>query len=80
MAVVDLRYARALAAVISDQKLDLIAAQGQLNDFANLLDESAELREVLQNPSIPESQKLKVLDAIAARLGLSAGRCATSSR
>lgn len=71
MAVVDLRYARALAAVISNQQLDLIAAQGQLNDFADLLAESAELREVLQNPSIPEPQKLKVLDAISARLGLS---------
>jgi F-type H+-transporting ATPase subunit delta len=71
MAVVDLRYARALAAVISDQKLDLIAAHGQLNSFANLLAESAELREVLQNPSIPEAQKLKVLDALAPRLGLS---------
>jgi F-type H+-transporting ATPase subunit delta len=71
MAVVDLRYARALAAVISDQKLDLIATQGQLNDFANLLAESVELREVLENPSIPEAQKLKVLDAIGPRLGLS---------
>ncbi len=71
MAVVDLRYARALAAVISDQQLDLIAAQGQLEGFANLLDESVELREVLQNPSIPEAQKLKVLDALAPRLGLS---------
>jgi F-type H+-transporting ATPase subunit delta len=71
MAVVDLRYARALAAVISDQKLDLIAAQGQLNDFANLLEASVELREVLQNPSIPEGQKLKVLDAIAARAHMS---------
>ena len=59
MAVVDLRYARALAAVISDQKLDLIAAQGQLNDFANLLEESAELREVLQNPSIPERAEVE---------------------
>jgi F-type H+-transporting ATPase subunit delta len=71
MAVVDLRYARALAAVISDQQLDLVAAQGQLNGFANLLAESSELREVLQNPSIPEAQKLKVLDALSARLGLS---------
>lgn len=70
MAVVDLRYARALAAVISDQKLDLVAAQGQLNAFANVLEESAELRDVLQNPSIPEAQKLKVLDALAPRLGL----------
>jgi len=71
MAVVDLRYARALAAVISDQNLDLVAAEGQLNGFASLLEESVELREVLQNPSIPESQKLKVLDALAPRLGLS---------
>ena len=71
MAVVDLRYARALAAVISDQKLDLIASQGQLSDFANILAESADLREVLQNPSIPEAQKLKVLDALSARMGLS---------
>jgi F-type H+-transporting ATPase subunit delta len=71
MAVVDLRYARALAAVITDQQLDLVAAQGQLESFANLLEESAELREVLQNPSIPEAQKLKVLDALAPRLGLS---------
>ncbi len=71
MAVVDLRYARALAAVLSDQKLDLIAAQGQLNDFANVLEQSVELREVLEDPSIPEPQKLKVLDALAPRLGLS---------
>ena len=71
MAVVDLRYARALAAVVSDQQLDLIAAQGQLENFANLLEESTELREVLQNPSIPEAQKLKVLDSLAPRLGLS---------
>jgi F-type H+-transporting ATPase subunit delta len=71
MAVVDLRYARALAAVISEQKLDLIAAHGQLNNFANLLEESADLREVLADPSIPEPQKLKVLDALGSRLGLS---------
>src|SRR5579875_1068122 len=71
MAVVDLRYARALAAVVSDQKLDLMATQGQLDSFANLLEESAELREVLADPSIPEPQKLKVLDALSGRLGLS---------
>jgi F-type H+-transporting ATPase subunit delta len=71
MAAIDLRYARALAAVISDQKLDVVAAQGQLNDFADLLEASAELREVLENPSIPEPQKLKVLDAIAAKSGMS---------
>lgn len=71
MAAIDLRYARALAAVISDQKLDVAATQAQLNDFADTLEASAELREVLENPSIPEPQKLKVLDAIAAKAGMS---------
>ena len=71
MAAVDLRYARAFAAVISDQKLDVVATQGQLNDFVDVLEASAELREVLENPSIPEPQKLKVLDAIAAKSGMS---------
>ena len=71
MAAVDLRYARALAAVIADQKLNIIATQGELSDFVATLDASAELREVLQNPSIPEPQKLRVLDAIAVRSGMS---------
>ncbi len=71
MAAVDLRYARALAAVISDQKLDVVATQGQLNDFVETLEASAELRDVLADPSISEPQKLKVLDAIAAKSGMS---------
>jgi len=71
MAAIDLRYARALSAVISDQKLDPGTSQSELNDFADLLEASAALREVLENPSIPEPQKLKVLDAIAARAGMS---------
>lgn len=71
MAVVDLRYARALAAVIEGQHLDLGDTQRQLNEFANTLAESSDLREVLANPSIPEPQKLKLLDAIAARSGMS---------
>ena len=70
MAAVDLRYGRALAAVISEQKLDFAASQAQLNDFADTLEASAELREVLENPSIPEPQKLRVLDAIAAKAGM----------
>jgi F-type H+-transporting ATPase subunit delta len=71
MAAIDLRYARALAAVVTDQKLDVVVAQGDLNDFAATLEASAELREVLENPSIAEPQKLKVLDAIAAKAGMS---------
>ncbi len=70
MAVVDLRYARALSSVVEEQKLDRGAVQGQLADFAGTLAGSTELREVLENPSIPEAQKLRVLDALAGRLGM----------
>lgn len=71
MALVDLRYARALAGAAADQKLDLLAIQKQLQDFAATFESSPELREVLENPSIPEAQKLRVLDAIADRSGMS---------
>lgn len=69
MAAVDLRYARALAEVVEAQKLDAAVTQQQVADFADLLDTSFELREILADPSIPESQKLRVLDAFSGRLG-----------
>jgi F-type H+-transporting ATPase subunit delta len=68
MAAVDARYARAFASVVAEQKLDSKAAQSQLNDFAETLDGSGDLREILQDPSILEEQKLKVLDGIAGRI------------
>ena len=71
MAAVDLRYARALAQVVAEQKLNVNDVEYQLTTFAGLLNDNAELREVLANPSIPEQQKLKVLDALAVRLRLS---------
>jgi len=70
MSVLSLRYAHALASVVAAQKLDSAAALGQLNDFAGTFTGSRELREVLMNPSIQNEQKLKVLDAIAARTGM----------
>jgi F-type H+-transporting ATPase subunit delta len=70
MAIVDSRYARAFASVVESQKLDSKTVQSQLNDFAATLEDSGELREVLQDPSITENQKLKVIDAIAARIGM----------
>jgi F-type H+-transporting ATPase subunit delta len=42
-----------------------------LDDFVETLEASAELRDVLADPSIPEPQKLNVLDAIAAKSGMS---------
>jgi F-type H+-transporting ATPase subunit delta len=62
------RYARAFAEVAEAAKLDTGAAQQQLSDFAETLAGSSALREVLDSPSIELAQKLKVLDAIAARL------------
>jgi F-type H+-transporting ATPase subunit delta len=70
MSVIALRYAQALASVAASTHLDVKATQQQLADFAGTLAGSHELREVLMNPSIAAEQKLKVLDAIAARMGM----------
>ena len=70
MAVVDLRYARALDEVVLEQKLPRDAVKRQLNDLLATFAESPALREVMEDPSIPEDQKLRVLDAIASRIGM----------
>src|ERR1035441_11023453 len=64
------RYARAFAEVAESVRLDAAAAQRQLRDFAERLGGRGELREFLENPSIEIGKKLKVLDAIAARIGM----------
>jgi F-type H+-transporting ATPase subunit delta len=64
------RYAHAFADVVTSKGLDAQAAQGQMQSFAELLAGSHDLREVLENPSIPAEQKLGVIDAIAERLGM----------
>ena len=71
MAIVDLRYARALDEVVVAQQLPRDAVKGQLSDFLSTFEGSPELREVMENPSIPEEQKLRLLDAIAGRVGMS---------
>jgi len=70
MSVVALRYAHAFAAVAASNHVDAGAAQAQLHDFSATFAGSHDLREVLMNPSIPNAQKLKVLDAIAGRIGM----------
>jgi len=64
------RYARAFAEVAESVRLDVAVAQQQMRDFADTLAGSSELREFLSNPSIEMAKKLKVLDAIAARMKL----------
>jgi F-type H+-transporting ATPase subunit delta len=70
MSVLSLRYANALVSVATAQHLDTAAASQQLNDFAETLAGSHDLREVLMNPSISSDQKLKVLNAIAGKIGM----------
>ncbi len=70
MSVLSLRYAHAFASVAASSHLDTTAAQQQLKDFSGTLAGSRELREVLMDPSIANEQKLKVLDAIAGRIGM----------
>ena len=70
MSVLSLRYAHAFASVAASSHLDTAGAQQQLDDFSKTLAGSHELREVLMNPSIANDQKLRVLDAIAARISI----------
>ncbi|HXB63024.1 MAG TPA: ATP synthase F1 subunit delta [Acidobacteriaceae bacterium] len=61
------RYAQALAEVVDAAKIPAADVQSQLAGFGETLAESAPLREVLANPSIPVDQKIKVIDAICAK-------------
>jgi F-type H+-transporting ATPase subunit delta len=70
MASVAPRYARAFAEVAESAGLDAGAALGQMQDFSETLAGSSELREYLMNPSVEIPQKLKVLDAISAKIGM----------
>src|SRR5665213_2957049 len=70
MSALTLRYAHAFASVAESNHLDANAAHQQLRDFSDTLAGSHELREVMMNPSIIAEQKLKVLDAIAGRIGM----------
>lgn len=71
MAAVDHRYARALDAVVQEQHLRREDVKSQLEDLLATYKESFQLREVLNDPSIPQEQKVRVLDVIAERAGMS---------
>ena len=63
-------YARAFADVVMKKSnlLDPVRILGELHTIEALFNESAQLRRVMENPSIPGDQKRAVLDAIAMRL------------
>jgi F-type H+-transporting ATPase subunit delta len=62
------RYARALAEVVGPSG-DYRKVLQELQDFASAYRESLELQEVFASPIVALPQKMKVLEAIGARLG-----------
>lgn len=64
------RYARALADVVS-QGGDYRAVLGELKNFHAAYQESADLRDVFDTPAVSLEKKVKVLEAILARLEVS---------
>jgi F-type H+-transporting ATPase subunit delta len=71
MATVVNTYARALADVVVASRLDAVRTLAEAQQVAALADQSRELREVWDNPSIAAEQKRAVLDAIVQRAGVS---------
>jgi F-type H+-transporting ATPase subunit delta len=71
MALFAARYARALADVIESGNLAKDEIDRQLNDVRRTLVESGELRAALVNESIPLTERVRVIDALTPRLGLS---------
>jgi F-type H+-transporting ATPase subunit delta len=67
MAAIAGRYARALAEVVVDVKMDPKEAIAELGQLTALVHDNTELRNILQNPAVPQKQKLALLDAIVAR-------------
>ena len=64
------RYAVAFADVVAQFHLGADAVATQLNDFLASWDGSPQLREIFEDPSVPSTQKIAVLDGMKAKLGL----------
>src|SRR5512146_239948 len=70
MASVTSRYARAFADVVIDLKLDPTQIREELRSMVEIVGANPDLRRVWESPAVPQEQKLKLLDALAARAGL----------
>ena len=63
------RYARAFTEAVFARQLDADKAFASLEAMQEILGSSHELRTLLQNPSVPGDQKLRLLDALTKRIG-----------
>jgi F-type H+-transporting ATPase subunit delta len=71
MASVTSIYARAFADVVFGRRLDAGKVLQESQALVGLFEGSKDLREVWEAPSIPSRQKVKLLDAIVSREGIS---------
>jgi F-type H+-transporting ATPase subunit delta len=71
MSAIFSRYARALADVVFEMKLDPTRTVDEVHALATTFQQSAELRGAWGSPAIPVEQKRNLLDSIAAQMGLS---------
>lgn len=71
MSAIASRYARALADVTMSTNADAPTMIAGLESLAALFKESAELRTLFDNPAVPAPQKIKLVDALAARTNIS---------
>jgi len=65
------RYAKAFAATFGDPAA-LEKAVAELAGFAGVVEQSRELRSVMQNPAVGEAAKTAILDEVLTRMGASA--------
>src|SRR5262252_4006656 len=72
MASVTNIYARALADVVFEKRLDSGQTLDQLRNLSALLEANPDLRRVWENPAIAAEQKRSILDTIAGREKISA--------
>lgn len=71
MAVIEQRYAQALADLTARGAIPAAALQRELSELSGMVEASAPLRRVLASPAVAWQQKLKLLDALAAKIQLS---------
>jgi F-type H+-transporting ATPase subunit delta len=69
MASVARRYARAFAEVVMERRIAPDKAVEELRTMAELWKSSVDLRNVLMNPAVEHSQKLRLLDSIVKLMG-----------
>lgn len=66
------KYARALADVVLEEKLDPKEIDRQLSDFESAWWQSADLREIFLDPAFATEQKISILDKLNVHLQMSA--------